>query len=174
MILPAEYMSYHISCLTGKPYNETHNKTVNFPPSKNACDYCLRKKKLRDASPATPLLNQWGIRRSFSDIYHGIKNKIIDIEMKDELMQKICRYPCVSMKLFSSSSKAMILLRNIKQLVMVLLATGIIKLTHIVVKVEDEDTDKVFSELVFDSSGSLDIYTTISIGNILLLNNTLY
>ena len=103
LILPQECINCYVARLTANPYTAIHNQTVDLPPCNNACDYCLKVNKSSGASLGFPLLNKSGVQFSFADMYHGSENKIMDMEMTVELLQKIRRYPDANMSFFKSS-----------------------------------------------------------------------
>ena len=97
----------YVARLTANTYTTTHNHTVVLPQYNNACDYCLKVNKSSSVSFGFRLLNKAGVKFSFADMYHGTDNKIMDMEMTVEVLQKIQRYPNASMKFFKSAAKTM-------------------------------------------------------------------
>ena len=157
LILPQECINCYVARLTANPYTAIHNQTVDLPPCNNACDYCLKVNKSSDGSVGFPLLNKVGVQFSFADMYHGSENKIIDMEMTVELLQKIRRYPDANTSFFKSSSKTMPTLKSVEQLILVLLVTNILKIAHRVITVDNINTDKFYLELVFGAAGEFNL-----------------
>ena len=98
LILPQECVNCYVARLTANPYAEAHNNTVVLPPCTNACDCYLRGSNKLSSSFGFPLLNKAGVQFSFADMYYGTDNKIMDMEMNVDLLQKIQRYPDGNMK----------------------------------------------------------------------------
>ena len=155
LILPQECINCYVARLTANPYTEAHNNTVVLTPCTNACDYCLSVSN--NKSIGFPLLNKAGVQFSFADMYHGTDNKIMDMEMNVILLQKIRRYPEANMKYFKSTAKTMPSLKSIEQLILILLVTNVLKITHRVVIVDEITIDKFYLELVFGDTGEFNL-----------------
>ena len=144
LIIPIEFINWYADRLTENPYTALHNQTVELPPYQNICDYCLRLNKSNLASPSCPLLNRSGVQFSFTYMYHGTDNDIVYIEMTIELIQEIRRYPEAHMEFCKSTTKIISSLKSFDQLIIILLVTNILILTHPIVTVDEIDKDQYF------------------------------
>lgn len=77
----------------------------------------------------------------------------MDLEMAVKVLQKIRRYLDASMKFFKSAAETMPSLKSVEQLILILLVTNILKITHRIVTVDEKDIDEIYLELVFDEMG---------------------
>ena len=77
--------------------------------------------------------------------------------MRVELLQKIRRYPDANLKYFKSKSKTIPSLKSVEQLILILLVTNILKITHRVITVEEVPIDKFYLELVFGDTGEFNL-----------------
>ena len=90
-------------------------------------------------------------------MYHGTENKVMDMEMTVEVLQKIRQYPDANMKFVKSTAKTMTSFKSVEQLILVLLVTNILKITHRIVRVDKIDIDKLYLELVFSVTGEFSL-----------------
>ena len=81
----------------------------------------------------------------------------MDMEMNVDLLQKIRRYPDANMKYFKSTAKTMPSLKSVEQLILILLVTNVLKITHRVVIVDEIPIDKFYLELVFGDTGEFNL-----------------
>ena len=90
-------------------------------------------------------------------MYHGTDNEIMDMEMTVEVLQKIRRYPDASMKFFKSATKVMPSLKSVEQLILILLLTNILKITHGIEIDDGIHNEKFYLELVFGETGEFNL-----------------
>ena len=136
LILPEECINFVVTRLIANTYTSDYNKTVQLPSCDDACDYCLQLSKSKDVSVIFPFLNKIDVRFAFTEIFHGSVNKIINMQMTVEPVQKIRNYPSANMTFFGLTSKATPQLKSVEKLLIILLVTDILKISHCKIIVE--------------------------------------
>jgi hypothetical protein len=142
-VLPTECRHVAHARKLGNPFMAEHNRTVEVQPCRITCDYCLRSETLQPPptlgpQAAFPAIAKVGVKRVLLDLFLGDRMLLKPV-LDGNLIEALRTYPEAQSAFFESSSTKPPQPKQVKQLILLLLATKI--LCHKIFY-KDDDVDK--------------------------------
>ena len=162
-VLPSECLHVSLARRLGNPFMTEHNNSVVIEPCRNACDYCIRAVAPLPpvhfpAPPAFPSLRKDGVKRAVLDIFLGAR-MVAKPTFDSVLVDALRSYPNAQFELFHSNATKPPQPKQIKQLLLMLLAAGILSYNIVF---DDDDTERKAPIIIGRLSFTVDMQLCIN------------